>query len=211
MSWQSLGASLLHNLIKRLVPQKGFLWSLIYGSQAELFLRALSVEPTRAMDYLKEVVAESNPGTAVETQEEWYSLYDIKYNETKSLAEKQAETLERYIALGDQDIVYLQDQVNKAGFAGITIEENLLPEDDQNNECGVGICGESECGGGGIYGDDWIFYFYVRGEVDTDSERTRLEALIQRLSPGHTIPIYIVASSNNVCGIAVCGIAVCDG
>ena len=110
------------NLVEKLIPKKGFLWHILPGDFAKL-LFALNEEPKRIRDYLQAVVRESNPGMAIDTQEDWYQQYGLLFNETKSLAEKQAETLERYIALGDQDIVYLQDQVEKAGFLNITLSE----------------------------------------------------------------------------------------
>ena len=135
------------NLVEKLIPKKGFLWRILPGYFAEL-LFALNQEPTRIRDYLQAVVRESNPGTAIDTQEDWYQQYALLFNETKSLAEKQAETLERYIALGDQDIVYLQDQVEKAGFLNIELSENAPPAGSGNNVCGVARCGVAVCWNG---------------------------------------------------------------
>lgn len=193
----------------KLMPT-GLAWRIVKKYFAEL-IDALAIEPERIAQFLEDIVKESNPGTAVDTQEEWYQQYGIFYNETKSITEQQAETLERFIALGDQDIVYLQDQVEKAGFSDITIIENKLPFGDQNNECGAAECGAAECGGPGILGADWIFYYYVNGTVDVDGDLERLKALLQRLAPGHNIPIFQVNPDDNVCGFAECGEAICDG
>lgn len=193
----------------KLLPTGG-LWRIVVEYFGYL-IEALAIEPGRIADFLEGIVREANPGTAVDTQAEWYQQYGIAFNPTKSIAEQQAETLERYVALGDQDIVYLQDQINKAGFEDITVVENVLPSGDETNECGEAECGAAVCGGGGILGADWIFYFYVIGSVGTDEELTRLAAQVQRLAPGHLIPVFQVTTDNNVCGEAECGQAVCDG
>lgn len=177
------------NLVEKLIPKKGFLWRMFPGYFQNL-LNALNEEPKRIRDFLRSVVREMNPGTAIDTQEEWYQQLGLVYKSTKSLAEKQDETLERYIALGDQDITYLQEQVHRAGFAGITLVENFVV---------------------GAYGADWIFYYFVNGEVDTDGEALRLKVLLQKLAPGHLVPEYNISSSDNVCGPAICGYSVCDG
>lgn len=177
------------NLVEKLIPKKGFLWRIFPGYFQDL-LNALNKEPERIRDFLKSVVREMNPGTAIDTQEEWYQQFGLTYESTKSLAEKQAETLERYVALGGQDITYLQEQVNRAGFAGITLVENFTV---------------------GAYGADWIFYYFVNGEVDNDAEALRLKTLLQKIAPGHLVPEYNISSSDNVCNVARCGYSVCDG
>lgn len=198
------------NLVEKLIPKKGFLWRIFPGYLKDL-LDGLNIEPTRIRDYLKTIVRESNPGTAIDTQEEWYQQYGLPYNATKSITEKQAETLERYIALGGQDIVYLQDQVFKAGFLDITLIENTEPVGFASNVCGPAVCGVATCWNGSGFGSDWIFQYYVNGEVDTKEELSRLKALLQKIAPAHLVPNFSVISSDNVCGPAVCGVAVCDG
>lgn len=198
------------NLVEKLIPKKGFLWRIFPGYLKDL-LDGLNDEPTRIRNYLKTIVRESNPGTAIDTQEEWYQQYGLPYNSTKSLSEKQAETLERYIALGDQDIVYLQDQVNKAGFLGITLIENMSSQGSQNNVCGLAKTGHAVCWSGGTFGSDWIFQYFVNGEVDNSGELRRLKDLLQKIAPAHLVPNFNVISSDNVCGPAACGVAVCDG
>ena len=200
----------MFNLVEKLIPKKGYLWRIFSGYFRDL-LSGLNEEPKRIRTFFKAVVAETNPGTAIDTQPDWYQQFGLTYNETKSLAEKQAETLERYIALGDQDIIYLQDQLNKAGFYDITLIENLPVIDDENNECGEAECGAAICWAGGGYGDDWIFHYYVNGTVDNDQELIRLKTLLQKLAPGHLVPVYGVSASDNVCGFAETGEAVCDG
>lgn len=198
------------NLVEKLIPKKGFLWRILPGHFQDL-INALNEEPKRIRDFLRAVVRESNPGTAIDTQEDWYQQYGLPYNPTKSTEEKQAETLERYIALGDQDIVYLQDQVTKAGFDGVTLIENVPVVGDENNECGVAECGAAVCWAGSGFGSGWIFYYFVNGEVESEEELNRLKSLLQKLAPGHLVPDYGVSSSDNVCGPAECGEAICDG
>ncbi len=200
----------MFNLVEKLIPKKGFLWRMFPGAMQDL-LTGLGQEPKRIRDYLLTVVRESNPGTAIDTQEDWYQQYGIPFNETKSLAEKQAETLERYIALGGQDIVYLQDKVDKAGFLNITLVENAPPAAASTNVCGVGVCGAAVCWAGSGLGAAWIFNYFVNGTVDNADELARLKALLQKLAPEHLIPNFNVISSDNVCGVAVCGVATCDG
>lgn len=200
----------MFNIVKKSIPKRGFLWEAI-KDYFENLLDALNLEPERIRDYLLTIVRESNPGTAVSTQEEWFQQYGLKYNPTKSIVEKQSETLERYIALGGQDIVYLQGQLEKSGFTDILLLENLLPPAEESNECGVAICGEAGCWSGGGLGSSWIYYYYVIGSVDNNQELLRLKGLLQKIAPGHLIPIFSVSASDNVCNVAVCGEAICDG
>lgn len=198
------------NLVEKLIPKKGFLWRIFPGYFLDL-LNALNEEPKRIRDFFKAVVAEMNPGTAIDTQPDWYQQFGLIYNSTKGLAEKRAETLERYIALGDQDIIYLQEQVEKAGFYDIIIIENNPVVGDEDNVCGEAECGAAVCWAGAGYGSDWIFHYFVNGTVDNDQELNRLKSLLQKLAPGHLVPVFGVSASDNVCGVAVCGEAVCDG
>ena len=198
------------NLVEKLIPKKGFLWRIFPGYFLDL-LNGLNEEPKRVRDFLQSIVREVNPGTAIDTQPDWYQQFGLIYNDTKSLAEKQAETLERYIALGDQDIIYLQDQLDKAGFEGVTLIENNPVVDNKNNKCGVARCGAAVCWAGAGLGSDWIFHYFVNGEVDNKQELNRLKSLLQKLAPGHQVPVFNIISSNNVCGVARCGVAVCDG
>lgn len=198
------------NLVEKLIPKKGFLWRIFPGSFKDL-LDSLNEEPKRIRDFLRTVIREANPGTAIDTQADWYQQFGLPYNETKSTKEKQAETLERYIALGDQDIVYLQDQVTKAGFEAVVLSENLPLVGDENNECGIAECGAARCWNGRGYGADWIFHYFVTGSVDTKGESDRLEALLEKLAPAHLVPVFGIVQSNNIVGLAVCGEAVCDG
>jgi len=198
--------------LKKQFP-KGFAWRLPAGFLTDL-IGGLAIEPGRIKEFLRGVVTESNPGTAVDTQQEWYQQYGIPFEPTKTIIDQQAETLERYVALGDQDIVYLQDQVDKAGFVEVTIFETAPPIGDESNECGIAECGIAECWDVPSYITDqvnWIFYYLVKGTVDTDDDLDRLVALLQRLAPGHCIPIFQITISNNVSGPAECGVAFCDG
>lgn len=189
----------------------GFAWLFPRGYLSDL-VEALAIEPDRVRDFLQGVVTESNPGTATYTQEEWFQQFGLSFQRTLSLSDQQAITLERYLALGGQDIVYIQDQVNKAGFTDIIISENGPPVGDASNECGVAITGPAECWSPPVaFGADWIFYYNVTGTVDIDSDTDRLFALLQRIAPGHLIPNFSIDVANNVCGPAECGVALCDG
>lgn len=182
------------NLIEKLIPKKGFLWRIFPGYFQDL-LTGLNQEPQRIRDFLKTIVRESNPGTAIDTQEEWYQQYGLKYDSTKTDEEKQAETLERYVALGDQDIVYLQAQVTKAGFTDVILIENAPPLGENTNECGPAECGVAECWNGAGLGTDWIFHYFVNGEVEGEQELFRLKDLLQKITPGHLVPIFNVSTS----------------
>ena len=198
------------DLIKKLIPKKGFAWRLFPGD-LKLLTEGLSEEPKRIKAFINAVVRELNPGTAIDTQEDWYQQYGLIYNNTRSIEEKQAETLERFIALGGQDIVYLQDKLEKAGFVQITLIENKQESIDESNVCGTAKCGAARCFDGSGFGSDWIFYYFVIGTVGDDQELEKLKVLLQKLAPAHLVPDFTVISSDNVCGPAVCGVAICDG
>jgi len=208
----------------------GLAWAGKVRDDLKLFLEALSEEPKRLQGFMEAIVREANPGTATDTQEEWYQLYGIRFNDQKSIMEQQAETLGWFVALGRQDITYLQDRVIKAGFTDIVIQE-IDEGDSVTNECGGAECGTAECIADGfylsecgisecgnsecmdsrvVYDTTWMFFYGVLGEVANDSELLRLKDLLQKLAPAHLTPIYAIDSSDNVCGIAECGLSVCD-
>jgi len=218
------------DLIK-LIP-RGFAWVGKTRGDLKLLLDALSEEPKRLQEFMNAIAREANPGTAIDTQQEWYEQYQIRYNSKKSISEQQAETLGWYIALGRQDIVYLQDRIIKAGFPDIVIQERDESAEVVTNECGTAECGTAECISSGmhlsecgiaecgysecmdarkIFDTSWIFFYDVLGEVADSDELLRLKDLLQKLAPAHLTPVYAIDSSDNVCGVAECGLSVCDG
>lgn len=198
-------------MIKEHLP-KGFAWLVPIGGYFSKLIAGVEVELNRIKTFLRGVVIESNPGTAVATQEEWYQQYGIKFNSTMSLKDRQATTLERYTSIGGQDIEYIQDSIDKAGFGDIVIFENAPPTGDASNECGIAECGVAECWAPNpLAGDDWIFYYNVTGTVDTDADTDTVAAILQRIAPGHCIPLFDLSVTDNVCGPAECNEAFCDG
>ena len=108
---------------------------------------------------------------------------------------------------------------NFGSFAGSILEGVEIAETGPTPGSGDAQCGVAQCGGAECWDipdyitdpENWLFYYLVQGDVPTGSELLRLKALLQRIAPGHCIPIFSVIVSNNVCGIAECGEAVCDG
>lgn len=201
----------MSSFIEKLVPKKGFLWKVAPGF-IQNFFRALSEEPLRIKAFLKKIVTESNPETAIDTQQEWFQQYGIDFeNPPRTIEEQQSQTKERFVALGGQDIVYLQEQADIAGLP-IFFRENKPPPDPNGNECGPAECGVAECWGDWRIDEDWIFFFYVVGNPHVEKkDYDRLDNLIERLTPAHLTPILFVHDPTNVCGPAICGSSICDG
>lgn len=198
------------DLAKITIPKKGALWRMVSG-YFESLLSGLSQEPKRIRSFFDVIIREMNPGTAIDMQPEWYQLYGLIYDDSKTIEEQQGETLERFTALGGQDIVYLQDKIEKAGFTSVTLVENISPGTPTSNVCGIARTGVARCFGSNGWGTDWIFHYFVTGTVADKKEFQRLRSLLQKLAPAHLIPVFRVLDSDNVCGVARCGVAICDG
>jgi hypothetical protein len=109
--------------LKKQFP-KGLAWTLPSGYIRDL-IEALAIEPQRIADFLRGIVTESNPGTSIELQEEWFEQFGIAYDPAGAISEKQKTTLGRYVALGAQDIVYFQRLINDSGFPTIILSETF--------------------------------------------------------------------------------------
>jgi len=168
----------LYEVVKKQFPT-GRAWAFA-GTYSRGLLLGLAREPERMVEFLRGIVLESNPGTAEATLQEWFNQYDAAYKTAGAVSVKRAQMVARWIALGGQDIIYLQNALNQAGYGSVTIVEGVPPTD--------------------------TFVFYLQGTLNTTEDALGLSALVQRLSPAHCAPDYTgIALDLNVYGAAVCG------
>lgn len=195
--------------LKKQFP-KGFAWKLPVGD-VSLLLDALVEEPKRIRKFLELIISESNPGTATDSLAEWYQQYGLQYDGTGSVESRRGSVVSRYVGIGGQDVVYIQQQLDLAGYPQIIVTENGPPPAPNGNECGVAECGVAECWSPNAGGSDWVFYYSVFGSLATTKEFLEVQAILERVQPGHLIPNFQVFVSDNVCGPAECGVAECNG
>jgi hypothetical protein len=191
----------------------------------------LSLEFERARQFISDLRREFVPDTAVNLIEEWYLTLGLPYNSTLTLSDLQNKAKAVDTAVGGQDIVYLQGQVDAAAI-DVTICELTYPNETRvgNSECRVGVAycqgnvisvlssasgvvGISRVGlarvGGEIPVNPVLFHFLVKGDVKNREERDQLYALIQCLAPGHLVPVYDLTLLSDFArvGVAIVGIS----
>ena len=111
-------------------------------------------------------------------------MYGIKWTPEGAVTAKQATALQRFISTGGQDIVYLQNSLDVAGY-DVTVTE----------------CADTQ----------WtVLFFTLTGNINTTDQAAELAALIQRLSPAHCAPVYNLNLLLNVYGAAQCGTGYCS-
>lgn len=220
--------NIIFNVIKRLLPI-GNAWS-ITSECIKLFTEGITLQFERIKDFYSGTRTDFIPDTSVDLIEEWYKTLGMNYNPTLPISELQNKAKAFDTAIGGQNIVYIQNQIDDANI-NVTIEELSYPPETRvgNSECrcGVaycfgnpydvkspesGVCGIGRTGiartGFVELQSSLLFYYYVIGSVLNREEFTQLIALLERLAPAHLEPIFNVdvLSFYARAGVAVCGI-----
>lgn len=171
-------------LLGRLLP-RGRIWQARTGGEVEDVNEASGVELNRAHDRAVDLLDESDPRTADEMLDAWErvaGLPDPNAPAPATTADRQAALHAKVTATGGQSPAYYIAQALAHGFT-ITITEwpygvTLRSETGRSEDRALGTFG--------------MFYWQVNASATlTADERTQLEAMINRLRPAHTIPIFV--------------------
>lgn len=169
------------------------------GVDLRAVIEALGVSFDRMRTFLRGVLTESNPSTAVDTLPEWFDQLGIKYDDTQTLAIKQARAQQTYAALGGQSIGYLNGQLQIA-YPDVYLEEVYV---ENENMVGIGMVGLMM-----VYDyPAWIavpptdgtypnFYYRVLGEVDDTFDLNGIKNLLDRIMPAPYEPVFAVTIRN---------------
>lgn len=204
-------------VLKRLLPG-GRPWTLVSPFISALF-DGLSVEFGRLKAFYDEFKNESYPETSTKLLPEWTVALGLCFPPGLSDEKKQLELFSRDTSVGGQDFVYLQGQLDRAGF-NVTLSE-LLP--GPQSRTGVGRVGLATLGptpltapsidsgitGGGHVGEARVgfeernteqnaFFYAVEGTVSGVEEFIRLKDALAYLVATHLQPIFFITGLENI-------------
>ena len=192
---------------------KGHLPRTQFGRNISALFEALGFSVERLRLFLMEVIAESNPGTAVDTLPEWYQQSGIRYDSTLPLELRQARAKQAHTAVGGQSPGYLNDQIQIA-YPDIKLQEVYI---NSAFMAGVGMAGVMMA----MSYPSWLpspladgeypnFYYRVIGEVDYAYDLYSLKNLLDHIMPAPYEPVFAVTVRNltptSMAGIGMAGL-----
>lgn len=200
---------MIFRLLKSLFPI-GIVFTLF--GDIENVLLGISDSLERPKLYLKNSINESQPINAIDTLDKWYDDFNVKYDTTDTLINKQLRISQIATAIGGQNLTYLRERVNIA-FPQIEISEFSAPT---SNMVGLGMVGQIQVSDypGWIpnefqYGSYPTGLFRVTGKVDSQIQYTQLKDIIARYFPLRLQPVYVdiaFIQQSGVVGIGVVGL-----
>jgi len=198
---------IMQKTLRSLLP-KGHPWRLngTFGAVVD----ALSLSLDRLRTFLWSVIDESNPGTAEDTLREWYAQLGLKYDPTATLKNRQDRARVAQTSIGGQSKDYIEVQLQRA-YPNVFLDE---VEVDFSMQAGAGVAGvlvasdyPSWVPTGDLDSGEWhVFYYQVRGEVQTPLELTAITDLLDRIAPAYLEPVFNV-DILSITGTAQAGLA----
>jgi hypothetical protein len=195
-------------MLKRLFPQKGRAWWLPgnLGALVEGF--AVSLETVRA--FIRGVLAESVPWTAVGMLPEWHTALGVRYDPLQTVAFEQRMLDAIWTALGNTTMNQLNAQLHKE-MPGVSVQEPLTA--GPSSVCGEAECGADECNSLVTGVDIEPFKYLINGTVQNDAEAGRVASILSHFAPLHLTPqsslIILTDTGTTEAGLDTCGIAEC--
>lgn len=170
---------------------------------------------TRVRDLAFLAIRESRPGSSETQNENWYSEFNVTYDSSLPLAERQARISQIYTAIGGQNLDYIQAEVAKV-FPDIIIEEYLVQAGLFMT--GIGMTGQMMTSNYPSWipaeyqdGTYPVWLCRVRGTVDSVDDLRRLGDILQKTAPGTHIPVFdddvLDAPATSMAGLAKMGLA----
>ncbi len=200
--------AIAERMLKRLFPPKGRAWWLPGNLGALVEGLAVSLETVRA--FIRGVIAESVPWTAVDMLPEWHTALGVRYDPLQTVAFEQRMLDAIWTALGSTTINAINAQIHKE-LPGVSVIELFTA--GPTSECGLAECGADECNSTITGVDIDPFHYALAGTVMNDAEAARLASILSHFAPLHLIAqsALTILSDNGTteCGIESCGISEC--
>jgi len=153
----------------------------------------------RLVDFFRGVLTESNPGTAVDTLEEWYTQLEISYDATQLTEILQDRAKQAHTSVGGSSIGYLNEQLQIA-YPDVYLQEVFI---DPEFMAGFGMAGLMMASSYPAWltptptdGSYPNFYYQVLGEVDTTFDLFGIANLLDHIMPAPYEPVFSVTIRN---------------
>ena len=150
------------------------------GSNMAALVASFANEIKRACDGVDNVIVDAIPDTTTECITDWEricGLPDVGNSLSATIDGRRQDIISRLRATGGQDKLYFIGVAAGLGRT-ITISDGTRPF------CAGSFAGEL------LYGTAWVYVFTVH-VTDTGVSDARLEYLINKLKPAHTIAIFV--------------------
>ena len=198
---------MMERTLKRLFPPGRAWW--LPGNMG-LLVEALAVSLETARAFIRAIIAESVPWTAISMLQEWHAALGVRYDSSQSVAFQQRMLDAVQTAPGNTTLNALNAQIQKE-LADVTFSE--IAYGGTTSIAGESECGSDECNSD-VPGTDANPYSYlVSGTVENDAEAGRVISVIAHFAPLHltaTSALVILSDTGTTeCGIATCGIEEC--
>jgi uncharacterized protein YmfQ (DUF2313 family) len=169
------------------------------GVDLTAVIDALSLSFERLVQFFRNVIKESNAGTAIDTLEDWYTQLEINYDPSKLIKELQHRAKQVHTSTGGCSIGYLNEQLQIA-YPDVFIQEVFI---DPEFQAGFGMAGLMMASNypawltpaptDGTYPN---FFYQVLGEVDSTFDLFGIQNLLDHVMPAPYQPIYTVTIRN---------------
>lgn len=169
------------------------------GVDLTALIQALGDSFGRLVTFFRGVLTESNPGTAVDTLEEWYTQLEISYDATKLTKELQNRAKQAHTSVGGSSIGYLNEQLQIA-YPDVFLQEVFI---DPEFQVGFGMVGLMMVSNYPAWltptptdGSYPNFFYRVLGEVDNTFDLFGILNLLDHIMPAPYEPVLAVTIRN---------------
>jgi hypothetical protein len=199
---------IMQNTLRSLFP-RGSAWRLLGNIGAVVDGLGDSLE--RAHAFIRGILAELRPGSAVSTLPEWHTALGRRYDATMTVAFMQRMLAAVLTARGGVTLQDLNGQMHKE-LTAVNFSEIAyggMSSIAYESECGADECNSI------IAGTDANPGFYlVSGTVQDNNEAARVISVIGHYAPLHLMPtsslIILSDTGTTESGLDTCGIAECN-
>ncbi len=178
---------------------KSLISKLKVGVDLTALIDALGDSFGRLVTFFRGVLTESNPGTADDTLEEWYTQLEIAYDATKLTEELQNRAKQAHTSVGGSSIGYLNEQLQIA-YPDVFLQEVFI---DPEFQAGFGMAGlmmasnyPSWITSPSVTGEYPNFFYRVLGEVDNTFDLFGILNLLDHIMPAPYEPVLAVTIRN---------------
>jgi uncharacterized protein YmfQ (DUF2313 family) len=177
-------------------------------------IEALSLSLERVRDFLRGVLTENRPSSAVDTLPEWYARLGITYDVSQTLAARQNRAKQEFSAIGGVNKIYVE-RILQISYPNVELEAAIIPT---NLMAGVAKAGRAMATGypswiplEGQDGSYPVFYYRVIGEVQTPYDLKGVRNILDRIAIAEQEPVFEITvlgiTDTGRAGLAVAGLA----